>query len=351
MSQIATKVTLQDVARTCGLSSSTVSRILNGSKAAGFTAMDDTRRQVEEVAAKLGYRLNHAAKATATGRFGCIAVLMSTFAARSLYSPLLIDGIQDALKDGEMHLAIGSMPDARLEESGFVPRILQNWMADGLLINYNAMIPPRMKQLLLEHHLPSVWVNSKHESNCVYPDDFSAARDLTQKLLELGHKRIAYVNCVTGTRKAAWHYSPHDRYEGYAVAMQGAGLQPRLIAGEEAVDRQKRVEFLRPVLSAPDAPTATICYSPEVAGAVLYTSAVLGLSVPRDLSIATFSVSLFFEVGLEVATAIIPEFQLGQVATEMLLRVIARPQLKARPAVVPFGFERGQTIGPVKEGA
>ena len=310
--------------------------------------MEGTRSRVETTAVAMGYRLNHAAKATATGRFGCIAVLMSTYAGRSIYSPQLLDGVQESLASHNMHLIVGALPDTQLEDSGFVPQILQNWMADGLLVNYNAKTPPRMKQLLLKHHLPSVWVNSKHESNCVYPDDSSAARDLTQTLLQRGHKRIAYVNCVTGTTQPAWHHSSRDRYDGYAMAMQQAGLQPRLIAGEEGIDRKERVAFLRPFLSAPDAPTAAVCYSAEVAGPVLYTSALLGLRVPQDLSIATFHSSLWFDVGLEVATVILPEFEVGKAATEMLLRVIARPGLKVRPVIVPFGFDQGQTIGPAK---
>jgi len=108
MPEVSSTVTLKDVARQCGLSSSTVSRILNKSKATGFSAMEGTRSRVETTAVAMGYRLNHAAKATATGRFGCIAVLMSTYAGRSIYSPQLLDGVQESLASHNMHLIVGA---------------------------------------------------------------------------------------------------------------------------------------------------------------------------------------------------------------------------------------------------
>ena len=80
-----------------------------------------------------------------------------------------------------------------------------------------------------------MWVNAKFEVDCVYPDDYGAAKSATRQLIELGHRRIAFVHFINPLFGATFeesrprfHYSVEDRAFGYRDAMREAGLSPRV---------------------------------------------------------------------------------------------------------------------------
>ena len=71
----------------------------------------------------------------------------------------------------------------------YVPKILRTLMADGLLINYTNHLPEHLVDIVSQQRLPAVWINTRRENSAVYPRNFEAARSLTNRLLELGHRR------------------------------------------------------------------------------------------------------------------------------------------------------------------
>jgi LacI family transcriptional regulator len=148
-------------------------------------------------------------------------LIRSTVVGRStLFRDLLI-GIEDALAERDLYLTLARLPDQTLTEDNSVPKILREWMADGLLLNYHQDIPPRLQAIVEKHGLPSIWINSKHPTDCVYPADFETGRSATEHLLQMGHSRIAFATLRTT------HYSAADWEGGYAQAMQQSGAVPR----------------------------------------------------------------------------------------------------------------------------
>ena len=130
------------IARESGVSQPTVSFIVNG-RDRELKISSATRERVLETARRLGYRRNTAAKAVATGKFGTISLLQSTQPNTSYLPAGLLDGIHDALLKVGVLLMYGRLPQARLEDAHFVPKILQEWSSDGLLIDYINDIPQR----------------------------------------------------------------------------------------------------------------------------------------------------------------------------------------------------------------
>src|SRR5688572_11482874 len=98
-------ITLKDVALQAGVSQMTASVVLNGSKP-GVPVADDTRQRVLRAAEELGYQTNGAAKAIATGKFGCVALLLSTQPHVSTLPQRVLEGIHDALAERDMHLSL-----------------------------------------------------------------------------------------------------------------------------------------------------------------------------------------------------------------------------------------------------
>ena len=143
---------MKQIAEHLGLSLPTVSQVLNNRG----QLRPETRRRVLRAAVKLGYRPNTAAKAISTGRFNCIALLLGADPLSGYLNRDMIEGIHDALADRNMHLTITKLPDQKLTDDGYVPKMLRESMADGMLINYKANIPPGMVELIEEDRLPAI---------------------------------------------------------------------------------------------------------------------------------------------------------------------------------------------------
>ena len=342
-------VTLKRIAEHCGLSAQTVGYILNG-KADLFRP--ETRDKVLAAASELGYRPNAAAKAMRSGRFGCAALVLSTQPGRSSLFPSFLAGVDDELAKTGMHLAHAPLADERLTDSGFVPKILSQVMADGLLINYNAAIPVELIEAIKRHRIPAVWINSQQPHNCVYPDDLGAGRQATEHLLSLGHQRIAYVDYSYGSARPAAHYSAHDRLGGYEQAMRSAGLAPRVIRAPQGLSGEQRLPAVLAWLKAADRPTAVVTYSPRDALPILHAAtAVLRLRVPQDLSLVTIEDFVADQSGVALTTVIIPRYELGQVAVQMLLERIADPRRELAPRALPCRLVVGETTGAPAQGS
>ncbi|MBA3939473.1 MAG: LacI family DNA-binding transcriptional regulator, partial [Planctomycetes bacterium] len=313
-------VTLKRIAEQCGLSLQTVGAVL-GSRAHLFRP--ETRERVLRAAAQLGYRPNSAAKAMRSGRFNCAALVLSDNPWRSTLFREQVAGMDHALLAAGMHLAHALIPEHDLRERGQVPKILGELMADGLLINYNTGIPAPLERVMAQHRLPAIWMNVRRERDCVHPDDEGAGRLATEHLLALGHRRIAYVDYSHATAQPDQHYSAADRQAGYAQAMRSAGLAPRSIGSAHQLGHAEYLPTVRAWLDAADRPTALVTYCGREAGAALYAAALLGIAVPRELAIVAIDDHPVDPCGVQLTTVLLPRYELGAVAVELLLERIA----------------------------
>ena len=165
------KPSLKQIAAQAGFSFQAVSQALNGTGA----LKGATRSHILEVARRMGYRPNGFARAIRTGRFGNVGLLLSTVKLFSYLDDEFLDGVHDALSERNYHLTVSKLPDAELTSGERVPKLLREMAVDGLLVNYTHSIPRDMIRLLKAHGVPSIWVNSKQNADCVYPDDAAAA--------------------------------------------------------------------------------------------------------------------------------------------------------------------------------
>ena len=331
-------VTIYQIAERVGLSPKTVSRILSGKAA---LHKPETRERVLQVAAELGYRANSSARAMRRQRFGCVTLLLSNVRQRSVLPAAREDGIQAALAEHDLHLMVAPLPDAKLTDQGFVPRILREYGSDGLLVNYNARIPPRMETLLAEHNLPSVWINVRRESDCVHPDDFDAGRQATERLLALGHRRIAFVDYTEQN-----HYSNRDREGGCRRAMAPFRRELQVLRAPAGGNAVLPEAAAREWLRHPERPTAFVAYNAALALPLLYAACGLGLDVPRDLSVITFDQWIDSTLGRRIDTMVLPEYEIGKTAVAMLVRKIDQPLAAQAALALPAALEAGDTCGP-----
>jgi LacI family transcriptional regulator len=333
-------VTLKDVAARAGVGPMSVSVVLNGTQASTRVS-EATRHQIIEAAEELGYRRNGGAAAARSGRFGSVALLMSTMPGRSFSSEGLFVAIHDELASHDLLMTFVCLPDEQLTNSSYVPKILRELSCDGLLLDYSSDIPPRLVELIAKFHIPVVWLNVEQPEGSIYPDDEGAAFEATQHLVQLGHKRILHVSHATSS-----HESVVNRRRGYERSMRASGLIPCI----EEVDLDEKPEALHKRIKSwfgpSHPPTAFFAYEAEFALPVWLAAEKLGRRVPEDVSIVAIHDREVRVLGLQMTCWEIPVFEMGHIAVRKLLQKIENPNQKLHSEKVPFVVKTGQTCAP-----
>jgi LacI family transcriptional regulator len=346
-------VTIKEIAQHTGLSIPTVGNILGRS---GHRYNVATRARVLEAAKELGYRPNASARSMRNGTFGCAALILSRSRQQtSSHIPVgLLDGLDDELARHNMHLTVSRLTDEELSTEEFLPKVLREYTADGMIVNYTHQIPQPMLDVIRAYHAPAVWVNAKLAEDCVYPDDLGGARAATEALLRLGHRRIALVHMVArlgwegsaASIRPHMHYSALDRVAGFTEVMRAAGREPVVLAHERFIETSEQIDAMTALLSGPNRPTAVIGYSEIEANAIVCAARVLGLSLPRDLSVVVFAPKDLSVLGYEVTAAAVPTYEMGRRAVLMLLEKLKAPAVPRPPEALPYPPMSPTTLGP-----
>jgi LacI family transcriptional regulator len=346
-------VTIKQIAESTGLSIPTVGNILG--KAAHRYSVE-TRRRVLEAAKELGYRPNASARSMRRGTFGCAALILSRSRQQTAsHIPVgLLDGLDDELARHNMHLTVSRLTDEELSTEAFLPKVLREYTADGMIVNYTHQIPQPMLDLIHSHHAPAVWVNAKLAKDCVFPDDVAGARGATEAMLQLGHQRIALVHMIARlgwsgsvqSMRPYMHYSALDRAAGFGEAMRAAGREPVVLSHDRFIETSEQIEAARALLAAADRPTAVMAYSENEAYAVVCAARILGLTIPRDLSLVVFAPEDLPVLGYEVSAAAVPTHEMGRRAVLMLLEKLKSPEVPRPPEPVPYPAMSQTTIAP-----
>ncbi len=337
-----TRVTQSQLARLAGVSQMTVHNALNNNARVG----PKTRRRVLQLALEKGYRLNAPAAAMRTGRTGTVALLMAEDDQRSALPRQMLYGLHAAVAQADMALNITIVPDDKLTDESFIPKVLREWHCDGLLINYNKNFPPHLQAILDQHAIPSVWLNHDADHDAARPDDFDAGVRATRQLLDLGHKAIWYVGYSYKIGRV--HYSELERRDGYLQAMRAAGLPARAIDRYDphfGHYRNCHGKWER-ALRASERPTAVICYGRIGLSIVHGMAQRVGLDVPGDLSLVTFSTEPVYNI-LPISAWMAPVTRVGQGGFEMLMEKIDRPGVMLPSRKYPFTLNPGgMSVGP-----
>lgn len=308
----------EDVARQAGVSRATVSLVLNGRM--DIQIPEATRQRVQAIARELGYRPHRSGRAVRTGKTGNIAFLLSTVSERSLFSPRLLDGLIDAAAEHDQHLLVSRISDEKLTDVDFVPKILREFAADGLVINYNSQTPPRLAELIMAAKIPAIWINDKRAFDCVFPDDFAAAKSATEHLIAAGHTRIGYAGWMPGP-----HYSMGDRLAGYQAALATHGLSECFVLLEQAPVTQ--------FWTISEPPTAVLCYSPDVLKIVWEVA-------PKNCALVVIHSESYATLERTFDTWLLPDYALGRAAVELLMQKIDAPEQLCAPRAILLAFQQ-----------
>ena len=327
-------VTIEDVARSAGVSAMTVSRVINKER----NVRDKTRERVMEAIQALNYSPNMAARSLAAGDATHFGLLYSNPSAAYL-SQFLV-GALDAARRAGSHLVIEACEGEDEEAQTEAARHIGDADVEGVIL------PPPLSESvailteLARSETPVVTVamgNPYENALNVRIDDFAAAAEMTNFLINLGHRRIGLIRGHPQQTASA------ERERGFRAAASTAGLDPADIAVEQGYFTfRSGLEAAEKLLERPRRPTAIFASNDDMAAAVVSVAHRRGLDVPLDLSVVGFDdTAPATTVWPELTTIRQPVAAMAAAALELLLTEVRsrRHGLPPAPAERVFKHE------------
>lgn len=338
--------TMKDVAELAGVSTATVSHVINGTK----KLSPETTERVMQAISQINYSPNVIAKSLRSQHSSIIGVMVED--SRGLPVPDIIAGIADTIaRSGfrmllyDLHLLeklynqyeqIGTYRD-RIN-SGM--QFLLSSNVDGII--YVGMHDRHLKYLLDECSKPVVFAyshGSSKNSFVTYSNQDSATA-LVRLLIARGHQKIAVI---------AGHphsYPTMKRLNGYQTALQEANLTvPEGYIRYGDWEYESGIEQMNELLRLPERPTAVFAMNDLMAAGCMHAISDAGLRVPDDIAIAGFDnreISRYLQPPL--TTVALPTHKIGVEAAMELITHIDKPNSPLRKVILPCEIIERQSI-------
>jgi LacI family transcriptional regulator len=305
-------VTIRDVARRAGVSTSTVSRVLNDT----CSVDESKRRKVLDAVEVLGYTPDPAARSLLGKRTGAIGVLLP-FVGAEFFSDFLT-GLDEAAQASN-HFLLISTSHRDVEEFRAAMQAMEK-RVDGMIVmapelSGNARMVPR-------DGTPLVFVNTYVESesfNIINFDNFGGSFEITKHILESGHRNVAMITGPAEARDA------RERTRGYRAAMaeSGVGDTTTLEYPGEYTLEAGYLATKSILKNAHPRPTAIICANDYCAMGSLRALNEAGVAIPHEMAVAGFDGTTSGQYTQpSLTTARVPMHAIGQRAVERLIELI-----------------------------
>lgn len=327
--------TQADIAAAAGVSTATVSRVLNRSPLVRAAV----RERVEEAMSRLGYLPHGAARALASNRSFTVGAAIPTL--NNAIFAQGINALERALQAAGYTLLLAISNYDPAIEALQIRRLIERGV-DGLFLIGNDHAPDAY-ETIRRAGLPAVntWAYAPTEdghANIGF-DNRVAAAAVVDHLVALGHRRIAMVAGITaGNDRAA------DRVAGVRSALARHGLAPARVVERPYAIADGRAA-LAELLDGGAGATAIVCGNDVIALGVLFEAQARGIAVPGALSITGFdNLPLTEHVAPGLTTIDVPAQTMGERAAAALLAAIGGGPIAGERLDAPL-LVRG-TTGP-----
>lgn len=332
---------IKELAKALGLSTSTVSRALNGYQ----DVNEATRLRIQQTARDLGYRANVGARRLVRGSTEAVGIVYSA-GVENLGNPQFLDmagGLSERLHAEHFDLMLAVASDE--QDLDTFDRLFRGGRVDAVVLPNTRVNDARVNYLLERGYPFLAYGRTAHCAGFSWFDfdNEQGSKVAVRHLVELGHRAIAYVHSPLDLNFAL------QRYQGFLAAMQDAGLafDPGWLAGP-AVDRRNGRAAVQALMQLPQPPTAIVVDNNLGGIGVLRGLMDMGLKLGADISVVVQGVipadSLL--AGLDATMVVQPTaHRTGVTMAEMVLQVLRAPaggpyQMLRQPELVV-----GQTSG------
>jgi len=317
-------VTIKDIARLAGVSHTTVSRALRNHPAIA----PETIARIRVIAREQGYTVSAAARSLKTSRSQTIGIILSQL--DDPYFSKVLEGIEDTVQPAGYSLFVAASHHDVERERAVVAALIEH-RADGVIL----CAPP----FRVEHSrrmegqgLPLAVVNNQGADEYHFSVDHAdeqGARQVARYLIELGHRRLAYLGNAQGGCTNA------NRQAGFVAELAAAGLPLRPAWVFEAPDGRPEGGYAgaRHFLAGAEIPSAICCFNDLLAVGVMRGLQEARLNVPRDCSVTGFdNIDLAAYLNPPLTTFDQPRYALGVEAANLMLRLLAAAPAGTLPA-------------------
>ncbi len=330
--------TILDVAAAAGVSKSTVSNVVRGAD----DVAEVTRSRVLEAISRLNYKPNAIARQFVQQRTTMLGVLVGDL-GNPYYAQMARVVEREAFRCGYTAMFCNIEGEQEIAMAG-VDALLEHRIAGVVFLAFIERSSP-LDDALRQAGVPIVFLGlSEDWGDSVGPEDFEGGKLAVGHLLELGHRRIAYVRTPlvepSGDRA---------RHGGYRSALRAASVptMPALTwePGSETVRIARRSVSLEEVLRGRERPTAVFVSNDIGAIAMMEACEQLGIRVPRELSIVGFDdIAIASLHRISLTTVAQPLDYQAETAVSLLLERIEKPGLPPRHLSAPVELRvRGST--------
>jgi DNA-binding LacI/PurR family transcriptional regulator len=313
----AGRVTAKDVAAKLGISSMTVSRVMNKRSNVG----EETRTRVLEAARDLGYSPNRVAKSLVLRRTNTIGVVVPEITHS--FFPEAIRGMEEVAYQAQYRLILmHSAESAEREKDAILT--LESERVDGILISMAQSVEDyRLYRQVIQRGVPMVFFDrcvQRIGASCVSLDDEESARRITNHLLGHGYTRIAH---LSGPQKVS---IGRARLCGFKRALEERGLpfHEELVV-ESGFHEEGGYSAMKTLLDLPPRlrPRAVVAVNDPAAFGAINAILERGLRIPQDIALVGFSDDI--RAGLmpsPLTTIRQPAYEIGMRAAAKLIAVI-----------------------------
>jgi len=336
------QVSIKDVARLADVSIATVSRCLNHPD----RVRENTRARVQNAILKTGYSPNTLAQSFRRGRTHVIMVVLPSIG--DPFFTEVMKGIRSVASSQGFSLLINETQFNTMTADEIGAMVVTR-QADGIVL-LASMSPFGTEVLSSKSHqaLPIVIGCEKISPDLAgFPsvriDNVAAAREATDYLVSLGHRKIAFIHGQMSSLLT------RDRELGYRASMQAADLPIEdgwVVEGKLSIEGA--MEATRNLLNHHHKPTAIFCANDEMAMGCLHEIKLTGLKIPEDISIIGFDDIRYAEILDPPLTTIRqPAEKIGErVMYRLLLEVEEGRSRNGQVEVVPHELIIRESTGP-----
>ncbi len=308
------RIDMHAVASAAGVSQSTVSRVLHRPR----LVRPETRKLVYEAIERLGYEYNSVAADFNKQRSSIIGLII--FTARSSIHADVIDGIQEELQNTKYSLIIGNSRYNAATERELI-RLFRQRRLSGVIVAETTDENRDELRNLERAGVPTVVTWEMTEDNnchCIGIDNYKASYEMTQYLVTLGHRRIAFIGGRYDRIERVRH-----RYQGFCDALRdhGVTLDTGLVVGTTPSVTDGREAMYR-ILEDNEVPSAVFAASDALAIGVISSLKDSGYSVPEDVSVCGFDdIDMAPFTTPPLTTVHVPGYKMGKLAAASAMRL------------------------------
>lgn len=313
------KITISDIAEKAGVSTMTVSRVLNNS---GPVAKN-TSEKIKKIMTENNYQPNLIARSLSSQKTMTLGVLIPKTEQLFLdnYIAQVLSGITDVAQENDYRIMLVPINHSETNKVNYL-NFVQSKLFDGLVL-LKAKIDDTELPKLAASKFPFILINYRKYAdnyNFIDSENIKGAELAMKHLVDKGHTKIAFVEGTMDETNA------RDRLQGYKNSIKKYGLASRsdyIICGE--FNREIAYERAAKLINLSDRPTAIFCSDDYMALGVIERIKAAGLKIPKDIAVVGFdNIEMSEFVKPSLTTIVQPMYEIGRSSVEALLELITK---------------------------